>query len=298
MKQTIFQSVWILGITISLLVGCVAPVNSTLPVSPTITYTEFSPSATSTSRPTTTPRPTPRDTAIPKPNSIAAMPSEFNIPKSCLPAHVVSIDLDWFAGDCPLYDELIISNKTSGKQIKIRYKEIDPNFSDDFSTYPLSWASDNRYLYITTRCCDPDDRDSSNGALYRFDIGTETWGILIRAVYQPFYFFSPDGEKYVYLNHYFVDSTIYPDHLEIGMVDVRLNKNKRVVLRNYMGPIEGRSQIKWSKSENQFAIVLNYVNYESDNVWLSGRILFVDFNLWEMLLLDDVDFTALFVTGE
>lgn len=65
-----------------------------------------------------------------------------------------------------------------------------------------------------------------------------------------------------------------------------------------MGPIEGRSQIKWSKSENQFAIVLNYVNYESDNVWLSGRILFVDFNLWEMLLLDDVDFTALFVTGE
>ncbi len=298
MKQTAFQSICILGIAISFLAGCASPSSSTMPALSTAIYTEISPSATNTSRPTTTPRPTPRNTAIPKPNSVAALPSEFNIPKSCLPAHVVSNDRNWFAGDCPLYKELIISNKASGKQIEIRYKEIDPNFPDNFTTYPLSWASDNRYLYFTTRCCDLNDRENSNGSLYRFDVETKTWTILIRDIYKPLYFFSPDGEKYVYLNHYFVDSNFYPDHLEIGMVDVRLHKNKRVVLRNYIGPIEGRPEIKWSGSENKFAIVLDYINYGSDNVWLSGRVLIVDFSLWEMDLPDDVNFNALFVTGE
>lgn len=296
MKRVVFQAIWFTGILF--ITACVQQNTPSTAISPTDIHLEILPSATNTLRPTTTPRPTPPNTATPKPNSVAALPSEFNIPKSCLAAHVVSNDRNWFAGDCPLYDELIISNKTAGKQIELRYKEIDPGFPDNFSVHPSSWASDNRYLYFTTRCCNSNDRDNGNGPLYRFDVEKESWSILIRAVYQPFYFFSPDGEKYVYFNHYFVDSTFYPDHLEIGMVDVRSNKNKRVVLRNYMGPIEGRPEIKWSKSENKFAIILNYVNYGWDNVWLSGRLLIVDFNRWEMELRDDINFHTLFVTSE
>lgn len=284
--------------SLSFIAGCAAQQVPSPKESPTNIPTTMLPSATNTLRPTTTPRPTPLSTVTPKPNTAPAYAVEFNVPRSCLSFYTISSDQDWIAGDCQLYGELILSNKTSGKQIQIRYKDIDPGFPENFSMRPLSWASDNRYLYFTTRCCNPDDRDNSNGALYRFDIDEHTWSMLIRAVYKPFYFFSPDGEKYVYLNHYSAEGAIYPEHLEIGMVDVPLNKNKRIVLQNYIGPIESRPEIKWSKSGNKFAVILNSVIYEGDSTWLDPGILIVDFNRWEMELHDDINFHTLFVTSE
>ncbi len=100
-----------------------------------------------------TPRPTLTITTTPTIDKIAALASEFNVPGVCLFTYLVSSDQNWIGADCSLYRELIIANKSAEKNISLPYQEIEKEVSTNFSTRPLSWSSDNRYLYFTTRCC-------------------------------------------------------------------------------------------------------------------------------------------------
>lgn len=186
-----------------------------------------------------------------------------------------------------------MSNKVSGKQIKIRYKEIESEVPDNFLLRPLSWSSDNRYLYFTTRCCNSDDRENNNGSLYRFDLEQESWILLVRGLYEPFYFFSPDGERFVYLNHHIREHYFYPEYLEINMVDVLLNKSKRVVLKGLIGPFENSPNYEWSATTGKFGIVLDRIYFGGDHTWLEAELLLIDFNYWGMELFDKFDGTNL-----
>ena len=298
-RQVIFYAVCLLGVLATILSACASQT-----VTPTLlsvnTLTQSRPSETSTPNPTKTLLPSPTITATPRPNKYTILSSEFDVPKSCLAAYPtsnetyrISFDQNWIAANCSLYQELVMSNKISGKQLKVRYKEIESGVPENFSLRPLSWSSGNRYLYFTTRCCNSDDRKNSNGSLYRFDLEKESWTLLVRGLYEPLYFFSLDGERYIYLNHHKKEDDYYPEYLEIVMIDASLDKGKKVVLKDYIGPIEETPSYKWSANSDKFGIIIERINFGGDYTWTESKLLMIDFNYWAMELLDKFDGTNL-----
>ena len=277
----------LVGMSASFLVAC-ASQSIPVTVSPTSFQSQIKPSKTSTPLPTTTPRPSITATAIPTTDEITLLASEFDVPAVCLFNYQVSKDRSWIGADCKLFRELITVEKSSGSKIVLPYQEIDEKAPSQFSTRPLGWSSDNQYFYFTTRCCEHEDNFNSNGPLYQFDIEKEVWNIVVHAVYEPFYFFSPDGERYVFLNHYLSDSSGLPEHLEIGMVDILSNENKRVVFRYIWGPLYDKPVYAWSENSDTFAIVLHRLITASEHTIESEKLLLrARFTKMDMELIED-----------
>ena len=113
---------------------------------------------------------------------------------------------------------------------------------------------------------------------------------MVRAVFEPFYYFSNDGNRYIFLNHY-QNSTnsLFPEHLEIGIVDILANKNKRAVFQYLLGPFYGKATTKWSKDNNKFAIVLLRPRLEGDQALYDELLLTVDFVHMSMELVEKFD---------
>jgi len=296
-KRKFRQNKWV--IRISFVFGFVGifviACGSEISVAPTIdilpTQTQFSETVTpifsKTPNPSLTPRPTSTITATPTIDKITVLVSEFNVPAVCLFTYLVSDDQNWIGTNCSLSKELIIANKLAEKKFILQYQEFEKNVPANFSIRPLSWSSDNRYLYFTTRCCDYDDSYNSNGSLYRFDIEKESWGIVVNAIYKPFYFFSDDGERYVYLNHHPLEDENGFEELEIGMVDILSNNSKRVVLKYYWG--YDTPEYMWSSDGKQFSIVLHKItaiHYSTIDITTETKEvrLNIDFNRWYMEL--------------
>jgi len=288
-NKRVTRTSFALGLIALFVVACSPGINVTPPINTLPTQPQFSktvtPLSSKTPNPSITPRPTSTITATPTIDKITVLASEFKVPALCLFTSLVSNDQNWIAANCPMSKELLIVNKSTGKKIILLYQEIEKEVPTYFAILPLSWSSDNRYLYFTTRCCNDYLSDSSNGSLYRFDIEGESWSILVRAVYEPFYFFSDDGERYVYLNHYPLESSGYPEELEIGMVDVLSNKNKRVVLKYYWGPIYITPEYTWSSNGDEFSIVLEkIVTIHPHTIGTENVRLKIDFKQWYMEL--------------
>jgi hypothetical protein len=282
---------FVLGFIAIFVIACSPEISFTPTINILPTQTQLSrtvtPISSKTPGPSLTPRPTSTITATPTIDRITALASEFNVPAVCLITYLVSNDQNWIAAHCPLSKELIIANKSTGKKIILPYQEIEKEVPTYFAILPLSWSSDNRYLYFTTRCCNYFLSDSSNGSLYRFDIERESWSILVHAVYEPFYFFSDDGERYVYLNHYPLESSGYPEELEIGMVDFLSNKSKRVVLKYYWGPLYETPEYTWSSNGDEFSIILqNIVAIHPHTIDFKEVLLKIDFKHWNMELVE------------
>ena len=98
----------------------------------------------------------------------------------------------------------------------------------------------------------------------------------MRAVYEPFYFFSEDGERYIYFNQYPHDT------LEIGMVEIYAKASKRVVLQGY-GIYE--DLFKWSPSHDKFAIILYRIEPAAQTSM--KVVLKIDFTKMEMEILEN-----------
>jgi len=268
---------------IAVFVGaCTARQGSSTPSSnnlPTSTQT----SKTNTPVPTQTLRPVPTVTVTATIDTIAALASEFDIPVACLfsDTYLVSRDQNWIGTDCNAFRELIIVQKGS-KKIVIPYQDILDKSSNAFTILPLSWSSDNRYFYFTTStvCCSVDNRYEGNGALYQYDAEKNNWGVLINAEYegseQPYYFFSEDGEHYVYVNQF------YEFNMEIGMVEILAKKSKRVTLQGFV--IDG-PEYAWSSNMDKFAIVLWELQFRDDR---PGNVLLkIDFKKMDMELVEE-----------
>jgi len=287
--RTAFDSLLSWGLAGILLTACAS--QKIVPTaSPISTPTQKQPLETNTPTPTATPRPTMTIAPTSTFDKITELASNFDIPGVCLFTYFESGDQNWIGADCNLFREMIIAEKAPGNKFTIPYQEIDNEAPDYFSVRPLSWSSDNRYFYFTTRCCEYDDSSNSNGSLYQFDIEKETWNILVRAVYEPFYFFSHDGEQYVFLNHYLSESTGLPEHLEIGMVNIRLNENKRVVFRNIWGPIYDKPMYAWSEDGDKFAIILDRLTSLGEHTIESEDILLkISFTKMDMELVEEFD---------
>lgn len=280
---------FVLGAITVIVIACSPRINitSTLTIPPT--QTRFSktiaskfyrtPSATLTARPTST------ITITPTIDKIVALVSDFKVSILCLSNYRVSNDKNWIGADCPRSQELIIVNKSTGKKIILSYQEIEKDISSNFSIRPLSWSSDNRYLYFTTRCCEFNDSSSSNGELYRFDTENESWSIQVHVVDRPFYFFSNNGEHYIYLNYLSPEGSDFSEDIEICMVDVKTNKRKRIFLKYYRLSQYDTPEYTWSSDGNQFSLALEKITaLYYDTLDFENAQLSIDFDHWAMEL--------------
>lgn len=279
------QICWQTGVLIiAVFVGaCIAREVSVTPSSnsvPTSTQT----SKTNTPVLTQTLKATPTVTITATIDMITALASEFDIPAACLfsDTYLVSRDQNWIGTDCNVFKELIINRKGAKNKTVIPYQDILDKDSNVFTVTPLSWSSDNRYFYFTTStvCCSAYNRYEGNGALYQYDAEKNNWGVLINAEYegseQPYYFFSEDGERYVYVNQF------YEFNMEIGMVEILTKKTKRVTLKGF---VIDSPEYAWSSNMDKFAIVLWELQFRDG---MPGNVLLkIDFKKMDMELVEE-----------
>jgi len=150
-NQTASQIFLLTGIIVTFLTSCTTP-TAIATVSPTNIPIQTQQLETSTPRPTWTPRPTNTIAPTPTLDNISALASEFDISSLCLFNYLVSRDQNWIGADCKLSKEFVITGKSNKSKITIRYQELYDGDLTHFSVRPLSWSSDDRYLYFTTRC--------------------------------------------------------------------------------------------------------------------------------------------------
>jgi hypothetical protein len=235
--------------------------------------------------PTQTLRPTATITATPTIDIIAALASEFDVPPICLfsDRYLISKDQNWIGADCKLNREVIITNKSTRDKITIPFLELDSENASCFSIRPLRWSNDNQYFYFTGRCYEQYGGNEM-GSLYQVDINNKAWNILIHADHYPYYYFSEDGDQLVYVNQH-ISGNAFESSIEIGMVDISLGKNKRLVLSDYFYNIETPADHAWSKSSDKFAIILN--NSILNEMRAEEVALIVNFNKMDMWLVED-----------
>jgi len=277
-NQTAFQIFLLIGIMVTFITACSTP-SIEVTVSPTNVPIQAQQLETSTPLPTWTPRPTNTIAPTPTLDNISVLASEFDISSLCLFNYLISRDQNWIGADCNLSKEFVITGKLNKNKTTIPYQELYDGDLNYFSIRPISWSSDDRYLYFTTRCCNNDDTYNSNGSLYQYDMENKSWDILVHAVNEPIYFFSDDGERYISFNQ-FPEFTI-----QIDMAEISTKRNKRVVLKwhEVYDPV-----FKWSKSGNKFAIVIDKLISRSEHTgeW-KDVLLIIDFTRMEMELIEE-----------
>lgn len=275
-----------LFLALVLIVSACTPQTPISTPAPTVTLIRQSPAKTSTPYLTATPRPT--ATALPTftPDTSTTLASEFDVPSACLINYLVSRDQNRIGADCNISREFIIVDKLFKTKVTISYHQIYDGDQTSVRMRPLSWSSDNRYLFFTTASRDgPFDLSFDTiGSLYQFDTEKETWSILIRAVSNPYYFFSNDGARFVFLNHYPLENSGFPEHLEVGMMDLASNRSKRVVFRNLWGPLYDELLFEWSDNNDKFAVVLYRPTFHPHEITFNAETLIIDFNKMDMEL--------------
>jgi len=245
------------------------------------------PLETSTLFPTFTPQPTMTIAPTPTLDNITALASEFDMPAVCLFKYQISKDRNWIGADCNTSHELIIVQKGIGEKIVMPYQDILDKNPVAFTIKPLSWSSDSRYFYFTTAtvCCSVYNQHEGNGALYQYDTEKNSWVILVNASYEPYYFFSDDGERFIYINQ----SNNLSYEIEIGMVEILTKESKRVVLRGYT--INDPEEYMWSRNADRFAIVL--WELQSRNGTPGIVLLKIDFKEMDMEFVEEFNWNNL-----
>ena len=205
----------------------------------------------------------------------------------CLFAYQVSKDGNWIGADCNTFHELIISQKGTNNKIAIPYQEILGKNPIAITVKPLSWSSDSRYFYFTTAtvCCSVYNQHEGNGALYQYDTKLNFWSILINASYEPYYFFSDDGERFVYIKQF----NNPDDGIEIGMVEILTKESRRIVLKGYM--VGKPEEYVWSRNKDRFAIILWELQFRNGT---PGNVLLrIDFKKLDMEIIEEFNWNNL-----
>jgi len=113
----------------------------------------------------------------------------------------VSPDGNWVASDCRVAGDFFRIFQTHGNLIwNISYSEIF-EFYPEFlgSVHVLHWSADGNYLYFANRsCCADIDAETNGDALYRLNLQTGDWKLLIPGIFN-YYWFFPDGQRLLYI---------------------------------------------------------------------------------------------------
>ncbi len=229
-------------------------------------------------------RPTLTSTVTPVMDIVTALALEFDIPAVCLfsNTYLVSKDQNWIGTDCKINQEVIIANKLTGTKVAISFLDLGKTDPICFSTRPLHWSSDNKYFYFTGRCYEQYGGNEM-GSLYQVNLKNKAWNTLIRADYEPYYYFSDTGDHLVYVNQH-KSGDAFEDTIEIGMVEISSGENKRLVLSSYYY-ISTPANYAWSRNNDKFAVVLDKIilnEMRTEEVALK-----IDFKKMDMWLVEE-----------
>jgi hypothetical protein len=112
-----------------------------------------------------------------------------------------SPDGNWIATDCRFDGDFFRVFQTHGNQVwDIPYSVVMKYYPEFIgSVHALHWSPDGKTLYFTSSSCCADTDVITNGdTLYRFNLQTGDWDLVIDGVFS-YYSFSPDSESLLYI---------------------------------------------------------------------------------------------------
>jgi len=172
----------------------------------------------------------------------------------------ISADGEWIASDCKFDVGGFRVFQTHGSLVwDIPYSKIFPYYPDFVGgVQPLHWSVDGNYLYLATWSCCPDIDSMGNGNdLYRLNLKTGNWELMITGNFH-YYSFSPDGRKLAYTPNNQMDAD---NSVTIHILDLDTNKEELI----YLGNFEQASVITWKQDGTQLVLIAQNGSLYSDN---------------------------------
>jgi len=171
----------------------------------------------------------------------------------------VSPDGNWVASDCRIYGDFFRVFQTHGNLIwNIPYSAIF-EFYPEFlgSVHVLHWSSGGDYLYFSnSSCCADNDATTNGDALYRLNLQTGDWILLIPGIFN-YYSFFPDGQRLVYLLN---NQPGVKKLISLHLLDIDTGKEELIDVGNFE-----KAWVVWNHDGMRLALATQTGNAYSDD---------------------------------
>jgi len=141
----------------------------------------------------------------------------------------LSPDGKWLAQDCPL-DRFQVIRKDNSVVWAVKYEQIFESIEGAGAIFPVHWANDGSYLYFTqVGCCADNDSMRTGNMLYRMDLGTGEWKMIVSGYFNH-YSFSPTGRRLLYILN---DQASTGKPLVVHILDLNPGTEKKIEFSDF-----------------------------------------------------------------
>lgn len=173
----------------------------------------------------------------------------------------LSPDGNWLAQDCPL-DRFQVIKKDNSVTWVVEYEQIFESVEGAGYIFPIYWSKDNNYLYFTQiGCCADNDSMRTGNMLYRMDLGTGEWNMIIGGYFNH-YSFSPTGRRLLYILN---DQAATGNPLVVHILDINFGSEGRFEFPN----LEQAGMVIWSEDGTKLAMTAKTGNVFDENEMFS-----------------------------
>lgn len=169
----------------------------------------------------------------------------------------VSPNRKWIATDC-MWQMLRVFETNGNKIWDIPYSEIFEFYPEFLGTVEiLHWSGDGKYLYFANRSCCADTDATTNGdTLYKLNLETGDWILLIPGVFN-YYSFSPESTNLIYILN---NQASANETLNLHLLNIFTGKEESI---NVGGFEQG--WIIWKSDGQKISVVTQTGNIFEDN---------------------------------
>jgi WD40 repeat protein len=171
----------------------------------------------------------------------------------------VSPDRNWIAMDCRYAGDFFRVFQTNENRI------WDIPFSAIFEFYPeflgsvraLNWSGDGDYLYFANRsCCADTDAETNGDALYRLNLQTGDWKLLISGIFN-YYWFFPDGQRLLYILNNQAGANNF---VRLHLLDIKTGEEELMDVDNFE-----QAWVVWNHDGMRLALIAQTGDAYTDN---------------------------------
>lgn len=171
----------------------------------------------------------------------------------------ISPDRNWIASDCKYDGDFFRVFQTHGDQV------WDIPYSAIFEFYPeflgnvqiLYWSVDGNYLYFANRSCCADVDATTNGdALYKLNLDTGNWTLLIPGIFN-YYTFSPEGR---FLLYFLNNQAGVNDNIYLHLLDLDTGREEMIDIGRFE-----LGWVIWKHDGQKIAVIAQTGNIYDDN---------------------------------
>ena len=192
-----------------------------------------------------------------------------------------SPDGNWIASDCRFdAGSFRVFHIQDNHVWEIPYSEIFEYYPDFLgSVSVLHWSDDGNFLYLVNRsCCPHTDTMSTGDALYRLNLQTGDWRLIVPGYFN-YYSFSPSERRLVYILNNQANAN---DAVYLHVVDLSTGREEIVNAGNF----EQAGQAVWREDGLQLALIAQIGNIYDDNRKYSLLVLDVLQRTQKTIILD------------